>query len=236
MMKELNLDELKQEIGNNKKGKSILMSLFALCLFLFGLLVLFSPNLTEQERIDLFSFAIPGPVFLSILAGPLFGAVPGFILVCLCATTGACFCYGLSYTLGRGIVVDKFPSMLLKFHRKIQANKDNLVFYMLFLRLTPLVPNIIVNIASPIVGIPLKYFAFGTFVGLMPLNLIHLNTGLTLYTIEKLGANLSNILWIAVLGLLALIPTLFKKQIEKFDEKHTKEAELKQKKENKKDL
>lgn len=45
----------------------------------------------------------------------------------------------------------------------------------------------------------------------MPLNLIHLNTGLTLYTIEKLGANLSNILWIAVLGLLALIPTLFKK-------------------------
>jgi hypothetical protein len=28
------------------------------------------------------SFAIPGPVFLSILSGALFGAVPGFLLVC----------------------------------------------------------------------------------------------------------------------------------------------------------
>mmetsp|Transcript_19951 Transcript_19951/g.2701 ORF Transcript_19951/g.2701 Transcript_19951/m.2701 type:complete len:82 (+) Transcript_19951:78-323(+) len=65
------------------------------------------------------SFAIPGPVFLSILAGPLFGAYIGFTLVCLCATTGASFCYGLSYTLGRGIVLDKFPSLLLKFNKKI---------------------------------------------------------------------------------------------------------------------
>ena len=28
------------------------------------------------------SFAIPGPVFLSILSGALFGAIPGFLLVC----------------------------------------------------------------------------------------------------------------------------------------------------------
>ena len=36
---------------------------------------------------------------------------------------------------------------------------------MLFLRLTPLVPNWFVNVSSPIVGIPIKYFALGTLFG-----------------------------------------------------------------------
>lgn len=36
---------------------------------------------------------------------------------------------------------------------------------MLFLRLTPLIPNWFVNIASPIVGMPVKYFSLGTLFG-----------------------------------------------------------------------
>lgn len=51
---------------------------------------------------------------------------------------------------------------------------------MLFLRFTPLVPNWFVNLASPIVGMPIKYFCIGTLLGLMPLNIIHINAGLTL--------------------------------------------------------
>lgn len=45
---------------------------------------------------------------------------------------------------------------------------------MLFLRISPIVPNWFVNVASPIVGMPIHIFAFGTFFGLMPLNIIHL--------------------------------------------------------------
>jgi len=41
---------------------------------------------------------------------------------------------------------------------------------MLFLRLTPLVPNWFVNIASPIVGMPIKIFATGTLFGKENLN------------------------------------------------------------------
>lgn len=165
------------------------------------------------------SFAIPGPVFLSILSGAIFGGVVGFLLVCLCATVGASCCFGLSYTLGRGLVLKYFPAMLGKFYKKIQNNKEHTFFYMLFLRLTPLVPNWFVNIGSPIVGIPIKNFFLGTLFGLMPLNIIHINAGMTLSSLEKVGVSFTNILWIAVLGLLALIPTLFKKKIEKFDSK-----------------
>ena len=51
---------------------------------------------------------------------------------------------------------------------------------MLFLRFTPLCPNWFVNIASPIAGMPILHFAVGTLLGLMPLNIIHINAGLTL--------------------------------------------------------
>jgi hypothetical protein len=79
-------------------------------------------------------------------------------------------------------------------------------------------------------------------IGLMPLNIIHINAGMTLSSLEKVGVSFTviafyhyfilsslslicdfflqkNILWIAVLGILALIPTMFKKKIEKFDSK-----------------
>jgi len=55
--------------------------------------------------------------------------------------------------------------MLGKFYKKIQNNKEHTFFYMLFLRLTPLVPNWFVNIGSPIVGIPIRNFFLGTLFG-----------------------------------------------------------------------
>ena len=98
-----------------------------------------------------------------------------------CATFGASACYGLSYTFGRGIVAHFFPSQLINFKKKVWHsinfeiyseiylqvihNIHNLFWYMLFLRITPLVPNWFVNISSPIVGIPFSYFFFGTLFG-----------------------------------------------------------------------
>jgi uncharacterized membrane protein YdjX (TVP38/TMEM64 family) len=87
------------------------------------------------------------------------------LLLVKCATVGASCCFGLSYTLGRGLVLKYFPAMLGKFYKKIQNNKEHTFFYMLFLRLTPLVPNWFVNIGSPIVGIPIKNFFLGTLFG-----------------------------------------------------------------------
>ena len=37
---------------------------------------------------------------------------------------------------------------------------------MLFLRFTPLLPNVSINVAAPIVGLPFKYFFFGTLFGI----------------------------------------------------------------------
>ncbi len=71
---------------------------------------------------------------------------------------------------------------------------------MLFLRFTPLIPNVSVNVAAPIVGLPFKYFFFGTLFGkyqyiilllkgLMPANIIHLRTGLALKELTDMSTS-----------------------------------------------
>jgi uncharacterized membrane protein YdjX (TVP38/TMEM64 family) len=47
------------------------------------------------------SFAIPGPLILSIISGAIYGRVWGFLLVCLIATSGACNCYMISSTFAK---------------------------------------------------------------------------------------------------------------------------------------
>lgn len=62
----------------------------------------------------------------------------------------------------------------------VNNHKDNLFWYMLFLRLTPLIPNWFVNLGSPLVGMPYIYFFTGSCIGLIPNNFILLQTGMTL--------------------------------------------------------
>jgi uncharacterized membrane protein YdjX (TVP38/TMEM64 family) len=111
------------------------------------------------------AFAIPGPIFLCVLSPALYGAVGGFILSLSCSCLGASLCYFLSYTLARSLVLRKFPALFHKFHSMVNAHRSNLFWYMLFLRLTPLIPNWFVNLGSPLVGMPYIYFLIASFFG-----------------------------------------------------------------------
>lgn len=133
------------------------------------------------------AFAIPGPIFLCLLSPTLYGPVKGFFL-CIavilyliqCSCLGASLCFLMSSTLAKGLVLRKFPALFEKFNSMVHKNRHNLFWYMLFLRLTPLIPNWFVNLGSPLVGIPYKYFLIASIFGLMPMNFILIQTGQTL--------------------------------------------------------
>jgi len=104
----------------------------------------------------------------------------------------------------------------------VNAHRHNLFWYMMFLRLTPLIPNWFVNLGSPLVGMPYIYFIVASFIGviydyigLMPNNFILTKTGLTLKEIESIGMGPQNFITLIVLGFLALIPTFFSKKYQK---------------------
>jgi uncharacterized membrane protein YdjX (TVP38/TMEM64 family) len=50
---------------------------------------------------------------------------------------------------------------LVDWKATVHTQRDNLFNYMLFLRITPLIPNFFINIASPLVGVPLGTFFVG---------------------------------------------------------------------------
>ncbi|XVF37214.1 hypothetical protein REPUB_Repub19eG0127400 [Reevesia pubescens] len=117
------------------------------------------------------TFMIPGTIFMSLLAGALFG-VKGLFLVVFNATAGACSCFFLSKLIGRPLVSWLWPDKLRFFQAEIAKRRDKLLNYMLFLRITPTLPNVFINLASPIVDIPFHVFFLATFIGLIPASYI----------------------------------------------------------------
>lgn len=158
------------------------------------------------------SFAIPGPIFLSILSGALWSTGFGLFVVSICASIGASICYLLSQTFLKGVVINTWPNAIYTLRTKIDEKKNNLLFYMLFLRIQPLIPNIAVNLGSPISGIPLSIFFLGTLLGLVPLNIIHVNTGKALDDITTIGIKPKHVGILLILGFVTLIPTFIFKR------------------------
>lgn len=79
---------------------------------------------------------------------------------------GASLCFFLSFSLAKDLVLRKFPALFNKFNNMVKSNEKNLFWYMMFLRLTPLIPNWFVNLGSPLVGMPYIYFIVASFFGI----------------------------------------------------------------------
>lgn len=70
------------------------------------------------------TFMIPGTVFMSLLAGSLFGVYKGVALVVFTATAGASSCYFLSKLIGRPLVFFLWPDKLNFFQSQVNANSS----------------------------------------------------------------------------------------------------------------
>ncbi|KAF8380713.1 hypothetical protein HHK36_028203 [Tetracentron sinense] len=118
------------------------------------------------------TFMIPGTVFMSLLAGALFGVFKGVALVVFTATAGASSCYFLSKLIGKPLVFSFWPDKLSFFQAQVAERRERLLNYMLFLRVTPTFPNTFINVASPIVDVPYHIFFLATFIGLVPASFV----------------------------------------------------------------
>jgi hypothetical protein len=107
------------------------------------------------------TLAIPGTIMLSLLAGGLYGVVGGSFLVATVSTLGSCSCYCLSAAFGQPLAHALWPQQLEKYAAEVARRRRQLFNYIVFLRVTPILPNTFINVASPIVGVPLAPFALG---------------------------------------------------------------------------
>ncbi|KAF5734306.1 SNARE associated Golgi protein family [Tripterygium wilfordii] len=159
------------------------------------------------------TFMIPGTVFMSLLAGSLFGVFKGVALVVFTATTGASSCYFLSKLIGRPLLFSLWPDKLSFFQAQVAQRRESLLNYMLFLRLTPTLPNTFINVASPIVNVPYHIFFLATVIGLIPAAYVTVRAGLALGELQSLGDlyNFRSVATLFLIGIVSVTPTLMGK-------------------------
>lgn len=159
------------------------------------------------------TFAIPGSLFLSILSGFLYNFPVALTLVCFCSALGATLCYLLSQLVGRRLVKHYFPEKARIWAAQVDKHREDLLSYMLFLRMTPFLPNWFINLVAPVIGVPLYPFALGTFLGVAPPSFIAIQAGKTLYKMTSSSDAFSwgSVTLLGVFSLLSLVPVIFKR-------------------------
>ncbi|VDK44189.1 unnamed protein product [Anisakis simplex] len=157
------------------------------------------------------SFAIPGSIFLSILSGYLFPFPLALLMVCSCSACGAQICYFLSHLLGRRLIMTYIPERVQKWQNEVASVENYLFFYMVFLRVTPVLPNWFINLASPIIDVPVPVFFFGTFLGVAPPSFIFIQAGTTLQMLTSTGVmwSYSSISMITFSAFVSLLPIFY---------------------------
>jgi len=154
--------------------------------------------------------SLPGAVILTLAGGFLFGALWGTLFVNLGATTGATLAFLASRYLLRDWVERKFGKWMGPVQ---QGFTKNAFSYLLTLRLIPLFPFFVVNLVSGLTRMNIGTYVAATALGIIPGSFVYAYAGRQLGTINSLKdiASPGVIGAFVLLGLLALVPTLYKK-------------------------
>ena len=154
--------------------------------------------------------SLPGALILTLAGGFLFGAVWGMLFVNLGATTGATLAFLASRYLLRDWVERKFGKWLVPVQKGFEQNAFS---YLLTLRLIPLFPFFAVNLVSGLTRVNVGTYVAATALGIIPGSFVYAYAGRQLGTINSLKDIVSPgvIGALVLLGLLALVPALYKK-------------------------
>lgn len=153
------------------------------------------------------ALSVPGAVVLSLATGLLFGRWLGTAIIVAAATLGATLVFLAARYLfadwARGRLPAKAQSLIAGFDR-------NAFHYLLFLRLVPVFPFWLVNLAPAFTRVRLRTYVAATALGIIPGSFVFANLGRQLGRIESLDELLSvgTLGALALLGLLALVPVL----------------------------
>ena len=127
------------------------------------------------------SLSLPVGSFFTILGGFLFGALAGGTATIIGATAGAMLIFFIARSsLGAALAQKAGPWV-----EKLRGGfRDHALNYMLFLRLVPVFPLWMVNIAPAVLGVNTTTYFIGTLIGIIPAT----------YAFSYVGAGLGSVI------------------------------------------
>jgi pyruvate/2-oxoglutarate dehydrogenase complex dihydrolipoamide dehydrogenase (E3) component/uncharacterized membrane protein YdjX (TVP38/TMEM64 family) len=152
------------------------------------------------------ALSLPGAAILTLAAGAIFGLWEGTLVASLASVAGASLAFLSSRYLLRDWVKARFGARTAAIDRGVEQDG---AFYLLTLRLIPVFPFFLINLAMGLTAMRLVRYALVSMVGMLPGTLVYVNAGTQLARIESTGDILSP----ALLGsflLLGLFPLVAK--------------------------
>ena len=164
------------------------------------------------------ALSFPGASVLTLVGGFLFGAFVGTAAVVTGATLGAIALFlAAKYAFGDLLRSKADSEKLKKFEKGLQENE---LSYLFILRLVPIFPFFLVNIAPAFFDVKLRNYAIATFLGIIPGSFVYASVGNGIGAVFEQGdeVKLSGLMFqpqviLPILGLiaLALIPVIYKR-------------------------
>ncbi len=163
------------------------------------------------------AFSLPGGTILSLAGGFLFGTFAGTIYCVVGATLGASAIFFAARTAFGDVLMERAGPTITKMEKGFQENAWS---YLFFLRLVPLFPFWLVNLVPAFLGVGYGVYAVTTFIGIIPGALVYASIGSGLGMVFDQGEtpdlgiifDPQILLPLLGLGLLALLPVLYKKR------------------------
>lgn len=162
------------------------------------------------------AFSVPGALIATLTGGFLFGTLVGGFVTVFAATIGASIVFLAAKTaLGDVLRAKAGPTI-----QKMEAGfRENAFSYLLVLRLVPLFPFFLVNLAPAFLGVPLRTYVLATFFGIIPGTFVFASVGNGLGAIfdrggePDLGIIFQPEVLIPILGLavLSLVPVIYRR-------------------------
>ncbi len=162
------------------------------------------------------AFSLPGALIATLTGGFLFGTIFGGLATVVAATLGATIVFLIAKTaLGDTLRAKAGPGI-----QKMEAGfQKNAFSYLMVLRLVPLFPFFLVNLAPAFLGVKLRTFVVATFFGIIPGTFVFASVGNGLGAIFDEGGepNLGIIFQPEVLGpilalaVLSMVPVIYKR-------------------------
>lgn len=144
------------------------------------------------------ALSLPGAAVLTLAGGAFFGNLQGLLAVSLASTIGASLAFLAARFLFRDTLRERYGETVKRMDRGIE--KDG-AFYLATLRLVPVFPFFLINLAMGLTGMKLRTYALVSWLAMMPGTFVYVNAGTQLAQIRALG----DIVSVEVLGAFALL-------------------------------
>lgn len=127
---------------------------------------------------------IPAVAVLQIFSGFLFGPLLGTLLSVLAQSAGG----ALAFLIARSAFRETFARLIGPYVARLEAGFRAYAFtYIVTLRMTPVIPYWVVNVAPSLLGVRFRPFLFGTLLGAIPLTFVYATFGAGLGEVIEAG-------------------------------------------------